>query len=191
MCCQHFLCFIPALVALLAIILLLGIKLRNYFRLSETDELTSIPNYRGFRRKLRKVIAAGKMKSAPFSIAILDIDGFKRFNDQSYAFGDIVMKDFVRFLKVELPEDTFLARFRFGDEFIMILNCNAEKASAILKNIWASGKDKVQTNQHYKTEYTITFSYGVAGFENETDTIESMLNKSEISLKESKRSLEK
>jgi diguanylate cyclase (GGDEF)-like protein len=187
MCCQSSLYFIPSLVALLAIILLLANKLRHYFRLSETDELTSLPNFRGFRRKLKKNLHIYKQKNTDFSVAILDIDGFKRFNDHSYAFGDMVLLDFVQFLKDELPFDTFFARFRLGDEFILILPYNAEETIEKMKNIVGKSKNLVYNKDLDQMHYALTFSFGVAGFDRDNDSVETILENAERNLKENKK----
>jgi diguanylate cyclase (GGDEF)-like protein len=187
MCCQHFLCIIPTFVALLAIILLLGNKLRYFFRLSETDELTSIPNFRGFRRKLKKVIADHKKEDRHFCLSILDIDGFKRFNDHSYAFGDSVLLDFVKFLKDELPFDAFMARFRLGDEFILILPYNAAEASEKIKSIKDKSKNLIYNKDAEHIKYSLTFSFGMAAFDRNVDSVETLLEKAEKALKENKK----
>jgi diguanylate cyclase (GGDEF)-like protein len=187
MCCQHSLFIIPALVALLAIILLLVTKLKYYFRLSETDELTSLPNYRSFRRKLNKTLRIHKQKDTDFSIAILDIDGFRRFNNHSYALGDKVLQDFVESLKGELPENAFLARFRLGDEFILILPYPVAETIEKLNGIAEKSKSHIHKNETHKMEYTLTFSFGVAAFEKGKDSVETLLEKAEQALKENKK----
>lgn len=187
MCCQHSLFIIPALVALLAIILLLVTQLKHYFRLSETDELTSLPNYRSFRRKLKKALIIHKKNGSDLSVAIIDIDGFRRFNNHSYALGDRVLQDFVEFLTMELPENNFMARFRLGDEFILILPYSENDAKEKLNGIAEKSKSKVHKKDAYPMEYTLSFSFGVAGFDKEKDTLESLLEKSEQSLKENKK----
>ncbi|MEI6853777.1 MAG: GGDEF domain-containing protein [Bacteroidota bacterium] len=187
MCCQHSLFFIPALAALLAIILLLINKLKYYFRLSETDELTSLPNYRSFRRKLKKALLIHKKNDTAISVAILDIDGFRRFNNHSYALGDKVLQDFVVSLKGDLPENAFMARFRLGDEFVLILPYPMAKATEKLNGIAEKSKSRIHKNKTHKMEYSLSFSFGVAGFEKGKDSVESLLEKAEQALKENKK----
>jgi diguanylate cyclase (GGDEF)-like protein len=187
MCCQPSLYFIPSLVALLAIILLMANKLRFYFRISEMDELTSLPNFRGFRRKLKKELGRHKKGSRDFSVAILDIDGFKRFNNHSYALGDLVLQDFVKFLKEELPINTFVARFRLGDEFILMFSHPTEDASDKLKVIADKSKNIIHIKEAQQMEFSLSFSFGVASFDRNKDTVETLLEKAEKALKENKK----
>ncbi len=93
----------------------------------ETDRI----NYRAERDGLTEVyhkdVAFEKMteyvKEAPFSkfyFAILDIDDFKKINDQfGHQYGDIVIKDFARLLQSSFAEESIVGRFG-GDEFILL-----------------------------------------------------------------------
>jgi diguanylate cyclase (GGDEF)-like protein len=183
MCFDHSLFFIPVYGLLLLIILVLAVLLRYYFLLSLKDEMTSVASYRGFRRKIKKTIA----KRTLFTIAIFDIDRFSRFNDVSYDLGDKVLIDFASFISEQLPEDSFVARFRFGDEFIVILNSGKEEASEIIKKIQQNCKDIIPYEKQPEQQYHFSFSFGLAAFENASGTLEILLNKAEASLKESKK----
>jgi diguanylate cyclase len=188
MCCNHTLFFILLPGLLLCTILILIFWLRYYFRLSLQDEMTSVTNYRGFKRKIKKIIALHKRNHTPFTIAIFDIDRFSRFNEVSYDLGDTVLKDFASFISQQLPGDAFVARFRFGDEFIIILNSGIEEAGEIIKKIRQNCKDTFHIEKQHKMPYDISFSFGMAEFEKAGDTLEMLLNKAESSLKECKKS---
>ena len=183
MCCQPTLYFFSAFVALLAIILLLANKLRHYMHLSETDTLTALPNYRGFLKKLGIQMRAKNN----LCVAILDIDGFSRFNNESYALGDMVLQHFARFLKSELPEGVFLARFRLGDEFILTIPHTLESANATMLNIAEKIKSQSFTNGRSEKYYTLNFSYGLAAFTPEGDAMDALLQKAEKALMENKK----
>jgi len=70
-------------------------------------------------------------------MALIDIDNFRAFNEDSYALGDAVLKEFSAFITKVIPENAFFARFRFGDEFIIIFEntplSTAEKQIAEIK----------------------------------------------------------
>jgi diguanylate cyclase (GGDEF)-like protein len=187
MCYQHILFFIPAILGLLTFLLLVVFRLRYYHRLSETDELTSLPNYRGLRKKLAKVIPKYKKQGKPLCLTILDIDRFKQFNDHSYALGDRVLIDFVKFLRIELPNDAFIARFRLGDEFIMLLPYNAEEATEKMKAILNKSKNLIYQRDVEQMQYSLSFSFGIAALDLDNDSGETLLEKAERSLKENKK----
>lgn len=171
---------------LLTVIIVLVFKLWHYFHISETDELTYIPNYRSFRRKIRNTIAANKRNRKPLSVAIIDIDHFRRFNDHSYTFGDIVLKEFAGLIQDELPAGAFIARFRFGDEFIIILNMTEEDASTWIKKTFYKSSGISRFNHEFNTGYTLTFSYGIAGFDPVKDTEDTLVKRAEKALKDNK-----
>ena len=187
MCHLHFLCFLIIAGLLLAIVIVLVFVLRHYFRLSQTDELTSLPNFRGFRRKLKKALKRNNNTSTGLSVVLLDIDGFKRFNNHSYALGDKVLQDFVESPLGELPADVFLARYRLGDEFILIFPCNSTEATDKMNTIARLSNNLIYNKSQEQMQYTLTFSFGVATYYRGKDSIETLLEKAEKALKENKK----
>ncbi|MHA0036457.1 GGDEF domain-containing protein [Deinococcus sp. PESE-13] len=62
------------------------------------------------------------MRPVPFSLALLDLDGFKAINDrEGHSQGDKVLRVFAETLNVELPGGASLYRVG-GDEFVVLLN---------------------------------------------------------------------
>jgi two-component system, cell cycle response regulator len=175
-------------VFLAIVILVLAVRLKHYIRLSRIDEMTSVENYRGFQKTIKKIVSSHKKTNTTFSLAIFDIDEFRNYNYESYAFGDIVLKEFVQFLKQYLPEDAYIARFRFGDEFIIIIHSDIEAASEIIINIRDKCREHIFLYGQDKQPFRISFSYGVALFDKSADTPESLLIRTEKALKEYKRS---
>jgi diguanylate cyclase len=185
--------FYPGFLYLLIVVILLCVNiaallfvLRYFIRLSEKDETTSLMNYRGFRREIRKIISKHKAKGTSFTLAIFDIDNFKKFNDQSYAFGDSVLKQYARFLKDNLPQDALIARFRFGDEFIIVLNSDLSVARQTINDIQNKCCENDFFDKQNVKSFRVSFSYGFASFE-KTDTAESLLLRIEKDLKEKKQ----
>ncbi|NVO03782.1 MAG: GGDEF domain-containing protein [Bacteroidetes bacterium] len=173
------------------VIFVLIIKLKHYYDLSQIDELTSIKNYRGFQRMIRKATAKNKKNGKEFSFAIFDIDEFRNYNLESYAFGDCVLKEFVKFIKSELPEDACVARFKFGDEFIVMLHSDLISATEKINFVQKKCRENSFLDSKNQRNFRISFSYGTALFDKNTDTIESLLDRTEKALKESKKNLVK
>lgn len=97
------------------------------------DELTGLPNRAALKQMVEQFIADGK---TTFSIALLDLDGFKKVNDTyGHAMGDAVLVETTKRLqKVLLPGDT-LTRLG-GDEFVMLFESkHAVAAKQALKNV--------------------------------------------------------
>ncbi len=85
------------------------------------DALTEIYNFRYFRERLGAEFERAKRTLSPISIMMIDIDYFKSINDtHGHQFGDRILKQVARFLKVELRANDVVARWG-GEEFAIIL----------------------------------------------------------------------
>lgn len=87
-----------------------------------TDHLTGAFNRRSFDEKLTEHWKLASISKKPVTLAILDIDHFKRVNDTfGHAIGDYVLQEFVKILQELYPRDSdFVARIG-GEEFAIIL----------------------------------------------------------------------
>jgi len=89
--------------------------------LSVTDSLTGISNRRMFERMLNKEISRAKRYGHALSIAIIDIDYFKKVNDKfGHKVGDIILKKLSLFIKNKLRGNDCFSRWG-GEEFAIIL----------------------------------------------------------------------
>ncbi|HAJ57008.1 MAG TPA: hypothetical protein DCL35_04485 [Candidatus Omnitrophica bacterium] len=85
------------------------------------DALTEIYNFRYFRERLAAEFERAKRTLSPISIMMIDIDYFKSINDaHGHQFGDKILKQVARFLKLELRANDVVARWG-GEEFAIIL----------------------------------------------------------------------
>lgn len=93
---------------------------------AEHDELTGLPNRASLKRMVEQSIQDNLQ---PFSIALLDLDGFKKVNDTfGHAMGDSVLVETTRRLTKVLGPKDCLARLG-GDEFVILLD-QADAATA-------------------------------------------------------------
>jgi diguanylate cyclase (GGDEF)-like protein len=89
--------------------------------LATRDELTEVPNRRYLMDVLRHEAARSARSGAPFCVCIVDIDLFKRINDQlGHHVGDEVLRDFARGVANETRATDFFGRYG-GEEFLLIL----------------------------------------------------------------------
>lgn len=88
---------------------------------ARTDPLTNLPNRRALEYEMVRVSAQHRRTSSPFSLLVLDIDHFKRFNDQfGHMVGDQLLKCVSRRLSDLFKDSEFVARYG-GEEFVAIL----------------------------------------------------------------------
>lgn len=87
-----------------------------------TDQLTGIPNRRHFDEALPKALARASREGSNLSLALLDIDHFKSFNDRfGHQVGDDCLSQVASTLQhcLQRPDD-LLARYG-GEEFVLLL----------------------------------------------------------------------
>jgi diguanylate cyclase (GGDEF)-like protein len=90
-------------------------------RLSLTDPLTGLSNYRYLRESLRREIERATRFGRTLAVLVLDLDHFKDINDtHGHAAGDAVLAEFARRLRAEIREVDFAFR-QGGEEFVILL----------------------------------------------------------------------
>jgi two-component system cell cycle response regulator len=90
-------------------------------RLSLTDPLTGLSNYRYLRESLRREVERASRFGRTLAVLALDLDRFKEINDTyGHAAGDAVLAEFARRLRVEIREVDFAFR-QGGEEFVVLL----------------------------------------------------------------------
>jgi two-component system cell cycle response regulator len=100
------------------------------YRLTVVDALTGLWNRRHLFEFLGRELTRSVRHSRPLSLAVLDIDHFKRVNDTyGHAAGDEVLRDVAGVLKAQTRADELAARFG-GEEFALVLP-EASSADAV------------------------------------------------------------
>ncbi len=96
-----------------------GVLRARIQRLAETDSLTGLPNRRAFEQALDSAIA--RRRAGGFTIALLDLDGFKQLNDTAgHEAGDDLLRDAAVAWQEVVRRGDLLARLG-GDEFVVVL----------------------------------------------------------------------
>lgn len=146
-------------------------KATKYEELSAIDNLTGIFNRLMFEQKLKNEIERiDRYKVDNFSLAIFDIDNFKKVNDTyGHIEGDNVLKRLVQEVKSHLRSTDIFSRWG-GEEFVIILPLtNAKKAKIAIENI-----RKIISSTTFNKVGTVTCSFGLTEF-NKSDTFHSVI----------------
>jgi diguanylate cyclase (GGDEF)-like protein len=94
-------------------------------RLASEDSLTGLPNRRAFDERLALAFERARREQAPLSVALADIDHFKRINDTwSHAVGDGVLRVLAETLRRHGSAEVFVARYG-GEEFALLFTGQA------------------------------------------------------------------
>jgi diguanylate cyclase (GGDEF)-like protein len=89
--------------------------------LASVDGLTGLLNQRSFKERLESEVTTARRRGRPLSLAVLDIDHFKRVNDvYGHAAGDRVLAEVARRLKAAVRAGETVARIG-GEEFAWVL----------------------------------------------------------------------
>lgn len=131
------------------------------YRLSIFDHLTGIFNRRYIFERINTLIEESKRLDRNFCVGILDIDFFKRVNDEhGHTYGDYVLCEFATICKNNLRTYDLIGRYG-GEEFIVILmNSDKTESLEVLKRIIESIKSHTFTYKGIGTQ--LTFSAGLS-----------------------------
>ncbi|WP_320822606.1 GGDEF domain-containing protein [Reinekea sp.] len=96
-------------------------ELNKERKLGMLDTLTQLPNRLGFNTRLEEELSRVRRYQHPISVAIIDIDFFKRINDDfGHLVGDKVLRMIAGEMKRVCRDHDFIARYG-GEEFILLL----------------------------------------------------------------------
>lgn len=170
------------LIVSLDIVKNISIGLENRLsNLAFRDPLTNAFNRRYMNSILDNYIAEYKRDQRPMSVLMIDIDYFKRINDEhGHKAGDTVLVGLVNLINSNKREVDWLFRIG-GEEFVLLLkNTSIVQAKIVAENL-RTAIEKTELPEKQK----ITVSIGVADF-NCNDTIDTWLNRADKQLYKSK-----
>lgn len=147
-----------------------------------TDPLTGIPNRAKFNEILEAELSRCKRYELPLSVAIFDIDYFKKVNDTyGHLTGDEILISLVNNIKPHLRKSDTFARWG-GEEFVILFtNTELENALATAENF----RNSLEHLIHPCIGGNITASFGLSEYKYD-DTIKSIFNRADKALYEAK-----
>ena len=162
-------------------------KNRNWYKnLALKDHLTNAPNRRAILHNAQEYFRAARQSGISFSVALIDLDYFKKFNDlYGHEVGDEVLIAFGQVCESVLRKQDVYGRYG-GEEWLLALsNTNHEEIKIIFQRI------KTQFNEMkikgVPTETTLCFSMGVAQYDRKKDkSLQVMINRADHNLYKAK-----
>jgi diguanylate cyclase len=127
------------------------------------DQLTGALNRRGLDDAMEREISRAERRNMPLSVAVLDLDNFKRLNDTyGHQAGDDALVHLTKVVKKTLRPTDIVARYG-GEEFIILYSDTAlPQALEITRRLQRELTKKYFL--HNNERLLITFSAGVAQF---------------------------
>ncbi|SDJ03511.1 PAS domain S-box-containing protein/diguanylate cyclase (GGDEF) domain-containing protein [Frankineae bacterium MT45] len=104
--------------------------------LASTDPLTGLANRRSWDQRLDALMAQAREDGTPLTVAVADLDHFKKFNDEhGHLAGDRMLRDFADAMQSQLRNGDFAARWG-GEEFTVALpDCTQSEAIRVLNRV--------------------------------------------------------
>jgi diguanylate cyclase (GGDEF)-like protein/PAS domain S-box-containing protein len=144
-------------------------------QLALTDELTGLPNRRAWDDELARELARAKRHQERLSVAMIDLDHFKEFNDEhGHQAGDHLLREAASAWRPAVRASDFVARYG-GEEFAVLLpGCPPASATEVVDRIRAA------------TPMGETCSAGIAAWDGE-ESAASLVSRADAALYEAKR----
>lgn len=132
--------------------------------LSLTDSLTKIANRRHFDLMLDREIRKAKGYSRPLSLAMVDLDDFKKFNDKyGHLSGDKMLIHIANTLKRNIRDSDFIARYG-GEEFVILFPELGDLAALKVLERIRNAVEKKTLSIKGAGKKTMTVSVGIATY---------------------------
>ena len=125
------------------------------------DSLTGLYNHSAIKEHLMREVSRAQRSRLPLSLAVIDLDFFKRVNDTyGHMVGDQVLRALARLLQQWMRRSDIVGRYG-GEEFVVLLpGTSAEDSISVLDNV-REAFAKVRYSAGEK-DFNVTFSVGVA-----------------------------
>lgn len=161
----------PLILAIVAFISALVVKyviksrdFEQQYKLATTDGLTELYNHRYFQEQMKRQIENSKRYETEFSMIILDIDFFKKFNDTfGHQAGDAVLRQVAQTLKRNVRATDIVCRYGGEEMSIILPNTGKDVAHSTAEKICLRVSDK-KFKLGNDRETSVTISLGVATF---------------------------
>ncbi len=136
-------------------------------RLSVTDGLTGLTNRQHMQSLLKSEVLRSRRYKSPLSLVMLDVDHFKQVNDTfGHQEGDDVLLALASVLKRVCRSQDVAARYG-GEEFVLVLPETKATGAWVIAERVREAVEKI-VFRHSSTNYRVTVSCGIAGFDPHT-----------------------
>jgi two-component system cell cycle response regulator len=167
-------------------------RIQRLVLLSGTDTLTGLPNRSYLVHRVPQVVEQARKNDSTITLAIIDLDHFKRINDEfGHPVGDRALRHVVEILRNELGRNESLMRVG-GEEFVLLLHLPMggawERVDALRKRVasvpFIASEDGVGTAADANT---LTFSAGLASCPQDAVDVSGLMRRADQRLRKAKQ----
>lgn len=146
------------------------------------DPVTQLPNSIAAEREMKRAVEQAQRDHEPFSILFIDGDNLRLYNDISYSAGDNMVRRLATLLSSHLRPGDFIARWRVGDEFLVILPMATSDGALVVAERLRAAVESISK----QWELPVTISLGIATYPSRGTTVDELLSAVEKAAKHSK-----
>jgi len=176
------------LVAFTLITAVLVYRMQRLVEMSGTDGLTGLPNRTWLVHRFPRLLDAARRDGMSLCVALIDLDAFKRINDEiGHSAGDRALLYVVDLVRDSLEEGEWFARLG-GEEFVLVLRKPLgtawERVDGLRRTLFA----RRFVPEQGADPLLLTFSAGVASFPHEASDLSGLLRRADLRLNMAKGS---
>lgn len=154
-------------------------------RLAHYDWLTGLPNRKLLEDRISLGIERAKREKTEFSVAFIDLDNFKIFNDRiGHAAGDTVLVEVARRLAASVRAEDTVCRLG-GDEFVIMFEGLGDSAllHEALNRLQHSLQEPIELAGK---EYFVAASIGIVTYPRDGDSAQSLIQHADLAMYKAK-----
>ena len=145
------------------------------YALATTDGLTELYNHRYFQEQMIQNIETSKRYNKNFSLIMIDIDFFKKFNDTyGHQSGDAVLRQVAQILKKNVRSSDIVCRYGGEEMSIILTNTDNDAAITTAEKICHAVSEKPLKLVNGK-DVNVTISLGVSTYPQNGETTQDMI----------------
>lgn len=162
-------------------------RMQLLVQLSGTDGLTGLPNRLYLNHRVPHLLERAKTENATLSVAIIDMDFFKRINDDmGHLVGDKALRHVVQILRNELNDEEPLIRIG-GEEFLLVMRMPIGTAWERIEFLRKRVNDNPFLKDPNAVPRMLSFSAGIACSPQDASDISSLLKHADRRLRAAKQ----
>jgi len=178
------------LILLLMMTFLTAVLVRRMQRLIEmsgSDAQTGLPNRAWLLQGMPRVFETSRHEGGSLTLALLDLDRFKRINDElGHRDGDRALRHFVAAASEILQEKERLVRIG-GQEFVVLMHCPIGSAWERLDRLRRTMSERPFLPDRIREAQVLTFSGGLASYPKDGSDVSALLGSADRRLQIAKR----
>ena len=150
------------------------------------DPMLNVGNRRSMNEELLKISERARRYKRPYSIALVDVDNFKKYNDNyGHLFGDDALVSVAAALKRAVRNADSVYRYG-GEEFLILLPEVGVEGAAIAGEHMRIAVEELRIEHEYTASGILTASFGVAEEDLESPDCKAVIDRADAALYKAK-----